>query len=257
MPLHRFFLLLTALAALLCPSNGRAAERRTDSNGNLWLNYVGDHPFGNGPWGLHLELQNRRADLGEAWQQLLVRPGINYQLSPALSVSAGWAYVRTQPYGGYPAPAGFPEQRAWEQVLHQFKLLNLEWSQRLRLEQRWIGEMARPTATDDYALANWRYENRIRYMLRTAIPISGSGKTYIALWEEVFFNFGENVKGNHFDQNRAFIGIGRKLTATTRLEVGFMEQTLYRRGGSIREDNHTLTVWVTSKWPFGKTTPRT
>jgi hypothetical protein len=45
------------------------------------------------------------------------------------------------------------------------------------------------------------------------------------------------------------------VATTTRLEVGFMEQTLRRRGGNIREDNHAITVWLTSKWPFAKTTP--
>jgi hypothetical protein len=34
-----------------------------------------------------------------------------------------------------------------------------------------------------------------------------------------------------------------------------MEKTVHRRGGSIREDNHTLTLWVTSKWPFAKASP--
>jgi hypothetical protein len=252
---YRFPLLLSASAVLFGPVTTRAADKRTDSNGNLWLNYVGDHAIGDGPWGLHLEVQTRRADFGDDWQQLLIRPGINYQLSPTLSVSAGWAYVHTSRYGNYPAAAAFPEHRSWEQVLHQFKLLGLDWSQRFRLEQRWIGEMAKPAGADDYDLANWRYENRIRYMLRTSVPVSGSGKTYVALWNEVFFNFGTNVSGNDFDQNRAFVGIGRKLTDTTRLEVGFMEQTLRRRGGNIREDNHTITVWLTSKWPFAKTTP--
>ena len=248
-------LFLAFLAAFLIPATGKSANKLTDSNGNLWLNYVGDHPLGKGPWGLHLEVQNRRADFGDAWQQLLLRPGINYQLSPTLSVSAGWAYVHTYPYGEYPAVAAFPEHRAWEQVLHQFKLLDLEWSQRVRLEQRWLGEMARPSPAEDFELANWRYENRLRYMLRTSVPISASGKTYLALWDEVFFNFGSQVKGNHFDQNRAFIGIGRKLSASTRVEFGYMEQTVYRRGGSIREDNHTLTLWVTSKWPFARASP--
>ena len=97
-----------------------------------------------------------------------------------------------------------------------------------------------------------RYENRIRYMMRTTIPLTKSKRTYLALWDEVFINFGENVKGNVFDQNRAFIGIGQKLTDTTRLEIGFMEQTLQRRGGNIWENNHTASVWLTSKLPFGK-----
>ena len=108
---YRFLLLLSASAVLFGPVTTRAADKRTDSNGNLWLNYVGDHAIGDGPWGLHLEVQTRRADFGDDWQQLLIRPGINYQLSPTLSVSAGWAYVHTSRYGNYPAAAAFPEHR--------------------------------------------------------------------------------------------------------------------------------------------------
>ncbi len=245
-------LLLSLLLGFMLPAAHHASDKLTDSNGHLWLNYVGDHPLGDGPWGLHLEVQTRRADMGDEWQQLLVRPGINYQISPTLSVSAGWAYVKTWPYGDYPVPAAFPEHRAWEQVQHHFQFLGLDWTQRLRLEQRWLGEMARDAGGDDYDLADWRYENRLRYLLRTSVPLTASGKTYLALWDEVFFNFGRNVSGNDFDQNRAFIGLGQKLGGTTRLEVGYMEQTLRRRGGQIREDNHTLAVWLLSKWPFGK-----
>lgn len=237
------------LALSLMPAAARSSDLH-DSNGNLWLNYVGDHPLFGSPWGLHLEAQIRREEMGREWQQLLVRPGINYQLSPTLSASAGWAYVRTYPYGDYPADTEFPEQRAWEQLTHSFSALGLEWQQRLRLEQRWIGEMAQ--SGRDYELDNWRYENRIRYLLRTSLPLTEDKKTYLALWDEVFFNFGSNVVGNHFDQNRAFIGIGHQLSRHTRLEAGFMEQTLQRRGGNIWEHNHTFTVWLMSKWPFGR-----
>jgi hypothetical protein len=244
---------LLGVSLLVLGGNGMGlhAYSFTDSNGNLWLNYVGDHPLGEGPWGLHLESQVRRADLGEDWQQLLLRPGINYQISPTLSVSAGWAYVKTWPYGDYPVAHAFPEQRAWQQVQHSFQALGLSWTQRLRLEQRWLGEMEQ-RADDDWEVGNWRYENRLRYFLRTALPLVESGKTYLVLWDELFFNFGGNVSGNDFDQNRAFLGVGRDLGGDTRLEIGFLEQTLRRRGGQIREDNHTIAVWLLSKWPFGR-----
>jgi hypothetical protein len=101
-------------------------------------------------------------------------------------------------------------------------------------------------------VANWRYENHFRYMLRTSIPLSSDKKWYLPIWDEVFLNFGTNVSKNYFDQNRAFIGIGRQLNESTKLEVGFMEQTVQRLGGEIWENNHTVTVWLTSKLPFGR-----
>jgi hypothetical protein len=240
---------LRPLLAALCLAVSASAEAVDDHNGNLWFIYSGDHPLGEGPWGVHLEAQIRREDMGDEWQQLLLRPGVNYQVNPDLSLSAGWAYVRTYPYGDFPVAAEFPEHRAWEQAQHRFEFLGLEWNQRLRLEQRWLGEMARD-AGGEFEVANWRYENRFRYLLRTTLPIADGGRTYLALWDEVFLNFGKNVLGNEFDQNRAFIGIGRKLDDFTRIEVGFLEQSLQRRGGKIWEHNHTLAFWVTSKWPF-------
>jgi hypothetical protein len=242
----RKHLLLTAIIGIAAALAASAADH-TESNSNLWLNYVGDHPLGKGPWGLHLESQIRRADFGENWQQLLLRPGINYTISPALTLTAGYAWVETHPYGDIPVAAEFPENRLWEQAVVSHKALGLDWTHRFRLEQRRIGEVA--PATGD--VTNWRYENRIRYMLRTTIPLSDDKKWYLALWDELFFNFGSNVSMNYFDQNRAFIGLGRQLSPTTKLEIGFMEQTVQRRGGVVWENNHTVAVWLMSKWPFG------
>lgn len=239
--------LIRALAALLILGSAAIAADHTESNQNLWLNYVGDHPFYPGSkWGLHLESQFRRADYGEHWQQLLLRPGLNYQLSPTISLSAGYAHVQTYPYGDIRIADDFPENRLWEQIAITHKTLGLEWTHRFRLEQRRIGEV---NAAGD--VANWRYENRARYMLRTTIPLSNDKKWYLALWDEAFFNFGSNVSMNYFDQNRAFIGLGRQLTTTTKLEIGYMEQTVQRRGGAVWENNHTISVWLMSKWPFG------
>ena len=222
-----------------------------DDNANMWLNYTGSHSLGNTPWGVHLEAQVRRAELGEEWQQLLIRPGIIYNLNANLSLTAGYAFVKTYPYGDFPSPDDFPEHRAWQQVSYTHEWLGLDWQHRVRLEQRFIGQLS-PTDGGGYEVDDYRFENRFRYMLRTTIPITSDKKTYIALSNEVFFNFGENVSGNHFDQNRAFIGLGRKLTDTLRLEVGFMEQTLQKRGGKVWEHNHTVGFWLTSKLPFGK-----
>jgi hypothetical protein len=222
-----------------------ARADRTDTNGNLWLGYIGDHAFGDSLWGVHLEAQIRWADFGDEEQQYLIRPGINYTISPTVTVSAGYGYVKTYPYGDLPVDFEFDEHRIWEQLIWKKNFLGLEWQHRFRLEQRWIEEQDEAGDT-----TNWRGENRFRYMLRTSIPLTADKKLYLAIWDEVFLNFGGNIAKNHFDQNRAFIGLGRQLSDTTRLEIGFMEQTVQRRGGNVWENNHTVTVWLTSKWPI-------
>jgi hypothetical protein len=230
----RSLLLSLVLAGGLFAGAGRAADA---DNSNLWLNYVGDHPIGDGPWGIHLEMQNRLSEWGEDWEQFLFRTGINYQIDPKMSVSLGYAFVETFPYGELPAAAEFDEHRIYEQFGYKDSWMGLDWQHRFRLEQRFI---------EDLAAADWRPENRFRYMLRTTIPLTDDNRWYIALWDEVFINFGGNLDNNHFDQNRAFAGLGHKLDKHTALEVGFLEQTLQKRGGVNWEHNHTVAVWLTS-----------
>lgn len=214
---------------------------QTDNNANGWYMYFGDHSFGKSRFGAHLEGQWRRANLGLTWQQLLLRPALNYQLNKKVMLTGGYGFVDTFRYGDYPARQRFPEHRTFEQAQITQKFLGLDWNNRLRLEQRHIlGSAA-------------RYENRFRYMLRTSIPLKWDQKRYyIGLYDEVFYNFGQNVAYNVFDQNRAYVALGRNMGHQTKLEVGFMEQTVQHRDGRVFEHNHTLQVAIYSKLPFGR-----
>ncbi len=214
-----------------------------DSNANAWFMYFGDHQINNSKWGAHLEGQWRRANLGTQWQQLLLRPALNYQFNPHIMLTGGYGFVQTHRYGDYPAKSAFPEHRFYEQAQIASKWRSTEITNRLRLEQRNIGQ---PTSTSSY-----RYENRFRYMLRTNVPLPfGENKYYLGIYDEYFVNFGKNVAFNTFDQNRAYIALGKKLPHQTRLEVGFMEQTLQHRDGRVMEHNHTLQIAIYSKLPF-------
>jgi hypothetical protein len=240
--------LKAALCVFLQILSASELTAATADNHNLWLNYVGDHPIFKSPWGLHLEVQNRLSDWGEDWQQLLIRPGINYQFSPNLSASVGYGFVRTFPYGDLPVAHRFDEHRIWEQVLYKQEVAGVKWTHRLRLEQRWIEELQQSGGR--YRTENWRTEQRVRYMLRTELPLTEDKRLYIPVWNEVFLNFGANLSHNHFDQNRVFAGLGYQMAKHLRVETGFMEQSLQRRGGRNWEHNHTVSVWLSSNLPF-------
>ena len=215
-----------------------SAFAETDNNANGWYMYFGDHGIGKSRFGVHLEGQWRRADLGLKWQQLLLRPALNFQLNKKVMLTGGYGFVETHRYGDFPAREKFPEHRTFEQATVTQRFLKLDWQNRLRLEQRHILGYAA------------RYENRFRYMLRTNVPLSK--KYYVGLYDEVFYNFGKNVAFNVFDQNRAYVALGRNLPRQTRFEVGFMEQTVQQRSGRVFEHNHTLQVAIYSRMPFGR-----
>ncbi|MEI9814379.1 MAG: DUF2490 domain-containing protein [Acidobacteriota bacterium] len=71
----------------------------------------GDHPIAKSKWGVHLEGQWRRTDLGLKWQQLLLRPGVNYQLTKNILLTGGYGFVESYPYGDFRNPAAAPEHR--------------------------------------------------------------------------------------------------------------------------------------------------
>jgi hypothetical protein len=218
-----------------------SASRIHDQNLHAWFVYAGDHPVSS-RWGLHLEGQWRRHDAGIRPQQLLLRPGINYQLSRAVALSGGYAYVTTHRYGDYPVQAAFPEHRIYQQATVQHKAKRVDLLHRFRTEQRWIGQRNQEDLT-------WRYQNRFRYMARVVMPL-GKQPWYFAGFDEIFLNYAPTHGARVFDQNRAFVGFGRVVARETRVEAGYMQQTLLQRNARVLELNHTILFTVTSRVPF-------
>lgn len=210
----------------------------TDHNAHGWYNYFGDHPLGESRWELHLEGQYRRHNVITQWQQLLLRPGINYKLNDRVTLTAGYCFVETHPYGDYPTgKTNFPEHRLWEQVAIKAKTGKVAWLTRLRFENRWLGGAA------------WRYENRFRGMERATIPLTA--KTYFTAYDELWFFVPPYKAEQAFDQNRAYGALGFKLSPHWRFETGYMNQALLQRNGRVLESNHTLMLSVVTDAPFG------
>lgn len=240
-------LCLSLIVVLLHLTSTALVSAATDNNANIWLNYFGDHRLNDSPWSLHLDSQVRRADFGKNWQQFLIQPGVNYNLTDKITTSAGYGYMETDRYGDFPIPFDLPEHRIWEQISIPTKLLGVTWQHRFRMEQRFLGT---PIASAPPVGAfGFRYENRFRYRLQTFAPLDflNLPNGYFRCYDELFFNVGQDVAKNDFDQNRAYIGLGCSLGSHLGCEIGFMEQTLQHRDGVVWENNHTLMISLTSK----------
>lgn len=221
-------------------------DRISTTNQHAWYSYFGDHPVSK-RWELHLEGQWRRHDLGLKWQQLLLRPGVNFELNPNVIFTAGYGFVDTFQYGDYPVPYRFPEHRLFQQALLKHKVGKLDLQHRYRLEQRFFGVRSDP-AID--IIDDSRYENRFRHLTRVNIPLTSDKKVYIGTFDEFFINFGRNVAANVFDQNRAYVALGLPVAKGTKIEIGYMLQIIQQRNGRVFEYNHTLQVNLFSSLPF-------
>lgn len=243
-----FVVLVISTSAL-----GQSVRQHT-TNSNGWYMYFGDHKFSS-KWGVHLEAQFRRHDVITSGQQLLLRTGINYHLTDQTFLTAGYAFIQTYPYGEFPVAAAFPEHRLWQQAQIKSQLRKWEMISRFRLEQRW--QYLPVEQTDgSFAPGEAVYQNRFRIFTRFSIPFAGETieekSWYVTFYDEVFISFGENVKMNVFDQNRAYVALGYRIPKVGRLEFGYLNQLVLKSNGTQVESNHTLQLGLISNIPFFK-----
>lgn len=243
-------------AATAHPARAQPGPREFTDNTNAWYMYFGDHAV-TSRWAVHAEAQVRRSGgtLGsEGWQQLLLRPGVIYTITPQLRVTAGYAYIDTWPYGGLPAARKFGEHRTWQQVQATHATGRLQWQHRYRLEQRWVDVPLTGAARAADGDFDQRYTNRMRYLARVTVPLRGRtldpGELYVSAYDEIFVNWGRNVGRNVFDQNRLYGAVGWRANATTRLEAGFLQQLIFRPDGVQVERNNTLQLAIFQNAPL-------
>ena len=123
----------------------------------------------------------------------------------------------------------------------------VDFSHRFMLEQRFVGRYSSASVEkeDEFPLLN-----RMRYMVRLQVPLKGKevkDKTpYIALYDEIFVGFGENVNANIFDQNRIGILLGYRFNKNIRIEGGYLNQTVQFgrqiNGQNVFQNNNGLII---------------
>ncbi|HEX8426035.1 DUF2490 domain-containing protein [Hymenobacter sp.] len=205
---------------------GQALPRLLDHNTLGWMVYSGDHKLSE-KWTLHTEYQLRRVKLLGAQQQHLARLGLGRQLTDRVQVSGGYTYFQTHEYGGYPTVTGRPqpEHRLYQDVELSDAVGRLQFSQRLRLEQRWLGQRADEGTGN---VQDWEYQHRIRYQLEGSFPLQGptidDGEWYLTAFDELFIGFGRNVGNNVFNQNRLSSGVGYQFSDHAKIELNYLNQ---------------------------------
>ncbi|MDF7811307.1 DUF2490 domain-containing protein [Hymenobacter sp. YC55] len=218
--------LVLGLCLMVTAGFGQALPRLLDHNTLGWVVYSGDHALSD-QWALHTEYQLRRVKLLGTQQQHLARLGLVRQLTDRVTVSGGYTYFQTHEYGRYPTVSGRPqpEHRLYEDVTLTDAFGRLQLEQRLRLEQRWLGQRAEEGAGRVQA---WEYQHRIRYQLAGSYPLQGptidNGEWYLNAFDELFISFGRNVGNNVFNQNRLSGGLGYQFSENAKVELNYLNQ---------------------------------
>lgn len=239
---------ICVICVLLVPISTFSQTKQTAQQNNIWFQGFSTIRLGD-RWSVPLEVQIRRADSGAIWQQVQFRTTVLYRANRYVTVGGGYAYTYTWPYGEQPIAAKTPEHRAFEQMNIRHRVKSIPVDHRLRLEQRYTRRVD-PISRE--LLDEFNYTNRFRYQGGITIPIkrqdksrTSSGDVFLFANDELFFNFGENVQRNKFDQNRVAAGVGYRLSPDSNFRVGYLHQYSQKSDGVRFESNHTITLSLT------------
>ncbi len=224
--MHRPFRIALLATVVLAAGHAFAAEE----DFQLWATTLASGGGIAGIPELHLwaEGQARYGDDASHLNQGVVRGAVGWQVAPRAVLWAGYAWFPTRPQGR----PNFDEHRPWQQLTWRTAapIAGFGLSTRTRLEQRIL------EGVDD---TGWRF----RHLFKLTRPLSDNGRVYLSLWDEVFINLNDTDGGaeSGFDQNRAFAGIGARLSPLLRSEIGYMN--LYaNRHGRTDASNHVLSI---------------
>lgn len=241
----RRYLLTTLAASLLAPEALTAqSDWRSVNQLATWVNTAleletGEHAslWFDGHW--------RRMGVGADPQQVLLRPGLLWRLSPRLQAGAGYAYIATAPYGELAGLSAGREQRSWQQISLASARGDWSLSQRVRWEQRWVWSVS------GAARSPTQYQQRARYALRAERPIGGGTAARpprsVFVYDEFFLPVGHSDAREARLQNRVGGGFGIPVSAAGRVELSYMHQWNRVTPQEAHEFNHTMVIsWVWS-----------
>ena len=239
-----------------------AQQKNVDNQALSWFCYFGTYRLTD-KLSLWTELQLRRADFANEWQQVLPRVGINYHYRDNIVFTAGYAYLWTYPYGEQPIALDQPryEHRPWQQVTLLHSSGKVTFQHRYRLEQRFLQNWTPPDPATGLRSIREGYEwqNRMRYRFLLTLPITrtpeGRQKLFATVYDEIFINFGSNIGFNLFDQNRIGTTLGYQFTKQFNFQLGYMNQAIQKANGRDVENNHALTAFLTFNVDFREEKP--
>ena len=248
--LNSGLLAVALLLALLFFASPASAQRTyTPFNKSMqWFAYSGDHKVAS-KWAVRFDGGWRQMN-NALWNQWLIRPGVNYQLSRNVQLSGAYGYFNTHPGGLDWEPSAAPEHRLQQQLLIQQPLGKVVLRHRYRFDQRFLG-----SGYVEGRDRNWNLQHRARYMLRGDIPLKrlSTEKTAVSfsLYNEFFLRYGY-AGVSAFDQNRIFAGLAFRTARATAIETGVFNQRFQPMCGGRIENNYVLVISVSNRLPLNR-----
>lgn len=235
-----YFVWLLAWLLGLRPAHAQQPGKTVSPHQQAWFAYINQTRLST-RWGVWTDLNLRRTDFLDRWNQNMIRLGATYYLADNFRLTAGYVYAET-----YPARNQLirPEHRPWQQIWWTRRYGRINTTQWVRAEQRFLRRMQGDRLAEGYSF-NWRF----RYNLLAQLPLWGEpvvrpGVLNAVVQNEVFINAGRQITHNTFDQNRFFVGVSYPVNRSWLVQAGYMNQFIQTAAGNAYESNHTARLFV-------------
>lgn len=185
-----------------------------ESNVGNWFMYLGNKKL-NSNWNIHNEVQYRNYNVVGDMEQLLLRTGIGFNLSPNNNnILLGYGFIRSENYVSTDQKVGNNEHRIFQQFITRQSFNRVSLQHRYRFEQRFLEN---------------NFKLRFRYFISVNVALSKpkieKNTFYLSAYNEVFIQSKENL----YDRNRVYAGLGYAKNKDFRIELGYMNQ-LFNKG---------------------------
>jgi len=174
--------------------------------------YFGNNKL-NEKFNIHNEVQYRNYNAVGDLEQLLLRTGLGYNLTPDNNnLLLGYGFIRSENYQNLDTKLVLNEHRIYQQFITKQSFGRVIFSHRYRLEERFVAD---------------NFKMRFRYFLATNVALNHKllvpNTIYLSAYNEIFIN----AKNQLFDRNRIYGGLGYKVSNNLKLEIGYMNQRFF------------------------------
>ncbi len=172
---------------------------------------------------LWAEVQPRYSLDSGNFTTVLIRPGIGWQFTPEFSLWTGYAWTPLI------SPTPRNENRLWVQGMYVANLDPVTFTQRLRIETRFIENMSDPGL-------------RLRYQARLALPVALDKALQLVTYDELFISVNSPAPsiGSGFDQNRFFVGGLYRFSSQLAFDLGYLWNVVRNSQLATTKSNHVL-----------------
>lgn len=225
------------LIFLLCSCFISKAQDDIHGDSEFWFLLL-NHFEINDQWTVGNELHIRRTEFMSENKQFILRPFVNFKPGESVVYTAGYSYIKTQPYGQYPLPVARPEHNFWEQVTVNQKLGKTTLSHRYRMEHRYQGDFSQESPGNTI-IDGFSFSNRFRY--RLTLKKSINEHYFIHAFDELWISTDQKFRQATYNQNWIYLGLGRNV-GNGNIQLAYLHQHASSSGIVERHPTLQLTI---------------